>query len=455
MSQKKFEEKKLWNAVLATLQVDLSETNFKTWLANTKAQNLTAKSLEIIFPNTHAKRKVEKLFRPMIQESVNKIGKGEFTLFFKVGTIKTKKQTETAPGPLFSSQQQAESQSKKNGLNPFYTLENYVMGDSNQLAYAIATAITREPGTKYNPFFLYSGVGNGKTHLIHAIGNKLIQKFPDSKIIYCTSEKFTNELIEAIKKGRGRAGEFRKKYRSVDVLIIDDIQFLAKKEATQEEFFHTFNDLFMAQKQIIITSDRPPEAFKNIEERITSRFKSGMMVDIQSPNYELRTAILRAKRDEDKENVPNEIIDFIAENVDTNIRELEGSYLQVITFAQARGEKLTIDTAKLALNNIIKEDRNKPVNLNTILKAVCNYYSVTQADVKGKRRTKEFVIPRQVAMYLMYELTGTPYMSIGELLGGRDHSTVMHGHEKIKTGLEASSKVREDIINIKQFVYQN
>lgn len=238
------------------------------------------------------------------------------------------------------------------------------------------------------------------------------------------------------------------------MLIIDDIQFIAGKDSTQEEFFHTFNDLQMKQKQIVLASDRPPEEYKNIEERITSRFKSGIMADIQAPDYEMRTAILRNKRDRSGDKLPNEIIDFIAENVTSNIRELEGAYNQVIIFSKATGADYSIETAKQALGNNIKTEPSKPINLNQIAKAVCGYYAIKHNDLKGKRRTKEIALPRQIAMYLMYELTGTPFMTIGEYLGGRDHTTIMHGVKKIESDIKESTRMRQEVVTIKKALYQ-
>lgn len=458
--EKKLDVNKVWKAVLAEMEVQLSKTNYKTWLSRTIAKDLTDSEITIVFQNPHALTTTEKLFKPMIKDSLKKITKNDYELIFKVGKVKQKSE-DTQLGPLFekkkTSKSIVEKIQRKSGLNINYKLENYISGGANQLAYAIAASIAREPGSKYNPFFLYSGVGLGKTHLIHAIGNKIIEENPEKKVIYVTSENFTNELIDSIRGGRNKRGistdSFRKKYRQVDVLIIDDIQFIAKKDATQEEFFHTFNELYMNQKQIIIASDRPPEAFKDIEERITSRFKSGMLADIQAPDYELRTAILRAKRDDNKEDVPNEVIDFIAEHVATNVREVEGAYLQVLAYVQSKeGRVLNVETAKKVLGNIVNEKRDRPLSLNNILKAVCKYYSITQIDIKGKRRTKELVLPRQVAMYLMYDLTKTPYMSIGEYLGGRDHTTVMHGFDKIKKEVETSMSLRKDLMSIKQAI---
>lgn len=457
-TKKILDVKKVWKAVLAEMEVQLSETNYKTWLSRTVAKGLTDKEITIVFQNPHALATTDKLFKPMIKNSLKKITKNDYNLIFKVGNVKEEQEKDKPFGPLFDKKKTSkftiEKLQRKSGLNVNYKLENYISGSANQLAFAIATSIAREPGSKYNPFFLYSGVGLGKTHLIHAIGNKVVEENPEKKVIYVTGENFTNELIESI-RGKNKGGRstdtFRKKYRQVDVLIIDDIQFIAKKDATQEEFFHTFNELYMNQKQIIIASDRPPEAFKDIEERITSRFKSGMLADIQTPDYELRTAILRSKRDDNNENVPNEVIDFIAEHVATNIREVEGAYLQVLAYVQSKkGRVLNIETAKEVLGNIVNEKRDRPLSLTTILKAVCKYYSTTQIDIKGRRRTKELVLPRQVAMYLMYDLTQTPYTSIGEFLGGRDHTTVMHGFDKIRKEVETSMNLRKDLMNIKQ-----
>ncbi len=457
--------KELWKAVKGSLEVTLSETIYNTWVKKTEALSFEDNILEIACVNEHAKKQLEGFCRSMIQEKVNQIGKGTYELVFKVSNSIETEEPQEFKEPLFkplskdSTKNGADANSRiQAGLNPNYTFENYIMGNTNRLAYAIADSIANSPGTMYNPFFLYAGVGLGKTHLIQAIGNRVLDLKPSASVIYCTGERFANELIEFIQKKSGKGkynAEFRKKYRSADVLIIDDIQFISGKEQTQEEFFHTFNDLHMKQKQIVLASDRPAEEFKNIEERITSRFRSGIMADIQKPDYELRAAILRAKRDRSGHNFPNDVIDFIAENVPTNIRELEGSYMQVVTMANALGEEISVSVAQQALSNIVKSDRNKPVNVNQILKAVCSYYSVRMTDIKGKRRTKDLVIPRQVAMYLMYEMTQTPYMSIGELLGGRDHTTIMHGVRKVEEDIEKTMEAKKDIHNIKQFIYHN
>ena len=317
--------------------------------------------------------------------------------------------------------------------------------------------MAERPGEIYNPVFIYSGVGLGKTHLMQAIGNFILKNKPGMKVIYTTGESFTNEMIDAIQSGKGKgryaSNDFRNKYRKADVFLIDDVQFIAGKDATQEEFFHTFNALYLAQKQIVITSDKPPKDFTNLEERISSRFNSGIIVDMQTPDVETRIAILRARRDKDGDTISNEVINIIAETVTTNIRELEGAYLRLLSVAKATGTDVTPDTALLTLGQTIKERNKKPVNMNEILNAVCNYYSIKSADLKGKKRTKELVLPRQVVMFLIKDLTNTPYMTIGDFLGGRDHTTVMHGVDKIGEEVRTKQTIREDIVNVKQMLF--
>lgn len=455
--------KTLWKAVLAETEVELSPNNYKTWLAPTKAENLTKNSLDIICPTNFTKERLSTKLFPLLTECVNRHGKGVFKLNFIIRDPSADKQTKNgAVGPLFSQTQESKKQLSRDiqaraGLFVKFTFENYLKGKNNQLAFAIAAAVADNPGKTYNPFFLYSGVGLGKTHLMQAIGNEILTIKPDLKVLYCTGEDFTNELIDAIQSGKGRGrnatNEFRDKFRKVDVLLIDDIQFIIGKETTQEEFFHTFNALYMAQKQLVITSDRPPKDFATLEERITSRFGSGIIADIQPPDFDMRTAILRAKRDLNNDAVSNDVIEFIAEKINTNIRELEGAYLQVLTHAKTKMLEITVNTAATALGQSIREERLRPVNLNQILKAVCNYYSVKAVDIKGERRTKDLVVPRQVAMYLIKELTGAPLMTIGEFLGGRDHTTIIHGTRKVEGEAASPGKTRQDITNIKQMIY--
>lgn len=455
--------KELWKSVLGQVELEISPMVYKTMVSRTKGVSLDDTSLKVSCEDNFIKKNLGTKYIGVIEKAVKKTSGKDLKIRFTVSKENGPKSNTNELGPLFSPKKDVEELREekrvKSNLNPKFTFDNFILGKNNNLAYAIATAISEKPGELYNPVFIYSKVGLGKTHLIQAVGNKIIEAKPGMRVVYTTGETFTNELIETIQSGKGRgkytANKFREKFRKADVLLIDDVQFIIGRESTQEEFFHTFNALYMAGKQIVITSDRPPKDFESLEERVTSRFSSGIVADIQAPDVDMRSAILRSKRDEDKENVPNEVLDFIAEKVDTNVRELEGAYLQVITYAKALGTELTIDIASKALGGTVKEKVVKNINVNEILKAVCLYYSVKVQDVKGKRRKREFVIPRQVAMYLMKEITDMPYMSIGELLGGRDHTTVMHGVEKIQGEIAETGKITQDIINVKQIIFND
>lgn len=460
-----------WKKVLSEVQLEVTPMVFGTFFSRTDIKDVKSKEAIIICDDEYIKNNIERKYNEILQEAVNKINGKETKIEIKIEKLKknvikdeifqTKDKKDL--GPLFSEnkikdhEQLVYEKSVTAGLSPKFVFETFVMGLSNQLAYAIATAVSERPGETYNPVFIYSGVGLGKTHLLQAIGNRIIQSKPGTKVIYTTGENFTNELIETLQSGKGKgkytSNTFRNKFRKSDVFLIDDVQFIAGKESTQEEFFHTFNALYMAQKQIVITSDRPPKDFTNFEERITSRFNSGIIADIQPPDIETRIAILRKKRDKQKDPVPNNVLDLIAEMVTTNIRELEGAYLQILTSATTNGETITPEFAAQTLGKTLKEKVSKPINMNQILNAVCTYYSLNHSDLKGKRRTKELVIPRQIAMYLIKEITDTPFMTIGDFLGGRDHTTVMHGVEKIGGEVRKLGKIKQDISNVKQIIY--
>jgi len=314
----------------------------------------------------------------------------------------------------------------------------------------VALAVAQKPGKAYNPVFFYSSVGLGKTHLMQAIGNEIIKKHQDLSVLYCTGESFTNELLDSIQSGqRKTTADFRDKFRTVDVLLIDDIQFIAGREKTQEEFFNTFNALYMGKKQIVLTSDRPPREISKLEARLSSRFVGGMIADMQAPDMDVRVAILRNKARTLKITVPDEVIDTIAEGVETNIRELEGTFNQVLTYAKAQGLDLTPETVIKILGDNFKKQKTVATP-KKILKTVCTYYTVKSTDIKGKRRVKEIVRPRQVAMYLLKNLTELPLVQIGELLGGRDHTTVMHGVGKIEKLLEENIQIREQVSVVKK-----
>lgn len=457
--------KDFWKKVLAEIQLEVTPMVYGTIISRTSLEEVNENEINIQCVDEFIKKNIEKKYSQIIQAAVNKINGSEIKTIFSVKKASVHMQQqdskEKALGPLFQNQQNPEEAARekavRSGLSPKFTFENYITGKSNQLAFAIATAVADRPGEIYNPVFIYSGVGLGKTHLAQAIGNKILQSKPGTRVVYTTGENFTNELIDAIQSGKGKgrytSNDFRNKHRKADVLLIDDIQFIAGKEATQEEFFHTFNALYMSQKQIVITSDKPPKDFMHIEERITSRFNSGIIVDIQPPDVEMRVAILRKRRDTNGDPLPNTVIDYIAETVASNIRELEGAYLQILTLAKSQGIEATVDIAATSLGKTVKERPKKNVNMNQILNAVCTYYAIKSSEIKGKKRNKELVLPRQVAMYLIKELTDTPFMSIGDFLGGRDHTTIMHGVGKIGDEIGTKIKLRQDISNVKQLVF--
>ncbi|OGC67630.1 chromosomal replication initiator protein DnaA, partial [candidate division WWE3 bacterium RIFOXYC2_FULL_40_11] len=402
----------------------------------------------------------EKKAKQELLAALNKRSQKKLDLELIIKKVKAKTLDTGPVGPLFTPPRDEEIVVKEKqlqaGLTPKYTFENYILGGHNNLAHAIAVAVATRPGEQYNPVFFHSGVGLGKTHLLQAIGNNILRNHPATKIIYTTGETFTNELIDAIQSGKAgkkskyTTNEFRNRYRHADVFLIDDVQFIIGKDATQEELFHTFNSLYMSGKQIVITSDRPPSEFKNLASRITSRFAMGIIADIHKPGFEERVAILRARRDFLGEDISDEIISYIAQNISSNIRELEGAYMQVSVKAHSNNMQPTVTMAAEALGQSYRETKKPTVNINEVLKAVCNYYSVNIPDIKGPRRHKEIVIPRQVAMYLMKEFTETPYIAIGDLLGGRDHTTIMHGAEKIHQKVTEKGKIYTDVANIKQ-----
>ncbi len=453
--------KDFWKAILGEVEMKLSPMVFKALVGRTQAEvDTDNQSLKILCEDVFVRDNLEKKYYNVINEAILKLSGKQI----KFHAVVNKSEKTTTPqtnedtlGPLFQAPKDKdlvvrEKQQKAN-LFPKFTFENYIMGKNNNLAYAVATAVAERPGELYNPVFIYSGVGLGKTHLLQAIGNQILNTKPGTKVVYTTGEDFTNELIDAIRgKGKYSTNDFRNKFRKADVFLIDDVQFVIGRESTQEEFFHTFNALYMNQKQIVITSDRPPKEFTNLEERVTSRFASGIIVDIQAPDFEMRTAILRTKRDTAHDPIPNNVIDFIADSVDSNVRELEGAYIQVLTDARAKGYEINLDSASAALGQSVRQKASPTVNVNQILKAVCTYYSVKMPDLKGKRRTKDLVLPRQVAMYLLKEMTSTPFMAIGDLLGGRDHTTIMHGVDKIGTEVKQRGKITQDISNVKQMV---
>lgn len=328
----------------------------------------------------------------------------------------------------------SESYQHDPGLNPRYTFSSFVKGNSNNLAAAAAMAVAESPARAYNPLFIYGGVGLGKTHLMHAIGHEILRQNPKAKVVYMSAERFTNEMIDSI--GEAKMARFRKNYRSLDVLLVDDIQFLANKERTQEEFFHTFNELHGASKQVVISSDRPPRQIPTLQDRLRSRFEWGMIADVQLPDLETRIAILKKKAEQCKVLVPSEVLTLIAERISSNIRELEGALTRVIACASLYRKKITLELAQENLTGILPDQKLQPVNIKQIQEIVCEYFSLPFKDLVGSRRDQKIVRPRQVAMYLCKELTGASFPEIGSEFGGKDHTTVMHSCRKVEGNLE-------------------
>ena len=338
------------------------------------------------------------------------------------------------------------------GLNPRYTYETYVVGGSNRFAHAASLAVADRPGVKYNPFYVYGGVGLGKTHLIQAIGFKALAANPDLVIRYVSSEKFTNDLINAL-RARTDMEEFRNRYRLIDILMIDDIQFIAGKEATMEEFFHTFNALREGGKQVIITSDKPPKSIGGLEERLRSRFEGGLIADVQAPDYEMRMAILRAKSDEMGIAVPDDVAEYIAGKDQSNTRELEGALNTIVARAELTNRPVSLDLAMESLTDTAMVSRRKKLNPGAIVEVVAGHYAVPVSAIQGKTRTKDIVRPRQVAMYLIRNETSASLVEIGQVLGGRDHTTVMHGITRIETDLASDSGLRSQLMSIRELLF--
>lgn len=439
----------LWQTVLADLQIDVSETVFKSILNLTTPLKKEGRILEIACPTLFNKERLEERYYGQIQRVLEKITGERHELVFIVQSS-PKTPSPTPLGPLFEKKLTTGNLEKNHagGLSPRYTLGTFIVGSTNNLAYAVAQGVIKEPGKIHNPFLVYADVGLGKTHLIQAVGNALLKEKPATKVVYCTSEDFTNELIFAVQTKK--TALFKNKFRTTDVLIVDDIQFFAGKDSIQEEFFHTFNALYHEQKQLVLSSDRPPQEIPKLEARLSSRFSCGMMADIQPPDYGTRVAILRSKRDHFHFDVPDDVLDLIAQQITRNIRELEGALKQIVTRALSEKRAVDQELAGVVLAKNYAAAAERKVAPAKILEAVCTYYNVDNKDLASPNRRKEIVGPRQITMYLLRQLTPTPLIQVGALLGGRDHTTILHGVEKIENEVRQNGKVRQDVINIRQ-----
>ncbi|WP_044481587.1 chromosomal replication initiator protein DnaA [Paenibacillus antibioticophila] len=433
----------IWQHILSIINTKLSKPSFDTWFKATKIVSLSDRSIVISAPTTFAVEWLESRYTKLVATTVFEYLGKQVDVSFVIEESAIPEQT-----PVFK-EPPAPVQVEENGsnmLNPKYTFDTFVIGSGNRFAHAASLAVAEAPARAYNPLFLYGGVGLGKTHLMHAIGHYILEHNPSSKVLYISSEKFTNEFINSIRDNR--AESFRNKYRNIDILLIDDIQFIAGKESTQEEFFHTFNALHEERKQIIISSDRPPKEIPTLEERLRSRFEWGLITDIQPPDLETRIAILRKKAKAENLDIPNEAMMYIANQIDTNIRELEGALIRVVAYSSLINQDITTHLAAEALKDIIPSSRPKMITIQDIQQRVGEYYNLRLEDFKARKRTKAIAFPRQIAMYLSRELTDFSLPKIGDAFGGRDHTTVIHAHEKISQQLKSDQDLYKVINNL-------
>lgn len=449
----------IWQGVLADFELKISKANFTTWFRHTGITQYSEGSVIICVPNTFTKSWLEKKYNTDIIKTLERItGKPVKKIEYRVENIKFLEEQEVTPvfptpAIVPSFKQQARPSIQEFGLNTKYTFSTFIVGKGNELAHAAALAVADRPGDAYNPLFIYGGVGLGKTHLIQGIGNAMIEKNPATKVLYVSSEKFTNEFVTSVKEGRAK--EFKDRYRNVDLLLIDDIQFIAGKEGTQEEFFHTFNELHQQRKQVVLTSDRPPKHIPGLEDRLRSRFEWGMIVDISAPDLETRAAILQAKCQEKGFPMDQEMLQLVAANIQNNIRELEGALNKLIAYHQLKNITPTKETIKAILSTIESQSVKRSVTPKEILSEVAKFYDITMDDVLGKSREKKLSFPRQIIMYLLRSDLKMSYPAIGQELGGRDHTTAIHAHTKILSEVENDPKVKQDIELIKQRLYSN
>ncbi len=425
-----------WALALKLMEKSFTEVVFDTWIKTLEPVSMDNGTFVLQTKKNFFKTTIEQRYLHEIRNSIRTATQTDVEVFITCSDDPLQESPE--PVTLVRS-----------NIQPKYVFETFVRGKSNELAYAACVAVAEAPGlTTYNPLFLYGGVGLGKTHLMHSIGNYILDQNKNTRVLYVSTETFTNELINSIKERKNQV--FRDKYREIDILLIDDIQFLSEKEGTQEEFFHTFNTLYHANKQIVISSDKPPREIKTLEERLSSRFGSGLTVDITQPDFETRTAILEKKAEMDKLYIPKEVTTFIARSIVSNIRDLEGALNKISAYAKLSKTEITLELAERSLKDLITEGEKREITVELIQEVVCNFYNISIDELRSKKRSQNISYPRQIAMYLTRKLVDISLPKMGILFGGRDHSTVIHGCDKISTDLEKNPKLRNELISLEQ-----
>lgn len=450
----------LWQSVLGEIELSVSHAAFTTWFKNTELVENTGSSVTIAVPNIFAKRQFEVKFNSQIKTVLERNGVSPQRITYTVKTSSAKKTitrettasaTQPAVEELLSrpARSSFRSSGPSSGLNPRYTFDNFIVGGSNDLAYTACQAIANNPGTKYNPLFLYGGVGLGKTHLVQAVGNEIVRLHPDARVLYISSETFVQEFMDTIRfKKKG----FADKYRNVDVLIVDDMQFIANKEKTQEEFFHTFNALHQSNKQIIISSDKPPKSIPTLTERLRSRFEWGMTIDIQMPDFETRCAIVETKASLSGVELGHDTVEYLANNIKTNIRELEGALNQLLAYAEMRGVTPDISTAEGLIGNV-RRSRPQHVTPRQVIDKTARHFQIDSSEICSARRDKHIVVPRQIAMYLLRSELHLSFPKIATELGRKDHTTAIHSVEKIEKSIKLDYLIREQVADIREKLY--
>ncbi|SDL15681.1 chromosomal replication initiator protein DnaA [Natronincola ferrireducens] len=432
----------IWEKTLTIIKTELTEVSFNTWIKAIEPISLDSDEIVLGSPNEFIRDILRNRYSILISNALKQATSKQYQVKIIASTEEGMKNLGKENKPIRRSFTEHVPTLQ---LNPKYTFDTFVIGNSNRFAHAACVAVAESPAKAYNPLFIYGGVGLGKTHLMNAIGHYILQNNPNTKVAYVSSETFTNELINSIRDDRNV--EFRNKYRNVDVLLIDDIQFIAGKESTQEEFFHTFNALHESNKQIIISSDRPPKDIPTLEDRLRTRFEWGLITDIQAPDFETRTAILRKKAQMENIDVPDEVMLFIAKKIQSNIRELEGALIRIVAYSSLTNSEVTVDLASEALKEIFSS-KARQLNIPLIKEVISNKFNMKIEDLDSKKRTRAIAYPRQIAMYLTRELTDLSLPKIGEEFGGRDHTTVMHAHDKISNDIKNDPDLKERIDKI-------